>query len=265
MEKGPGRISNLGDMKGTMNRTLLASLLAVSLLGTVVCAQSTTMPTTRPLSGQDPTIAAVKTGKNGPRFLQLHGQYLERAKEGNIDLLFLGDSITENWRRAPKVWKTNYGPMNVANFGIGGDRTQHVLWRIENGELDGIHPKVVVLMIGTNNSNSDAPGPIAAAIEKIVHEIQDKTGAKVLLLAIFPRDRPSDVKNQMSTIKQVNDRIARLDDGKTIRFLDIGPKFLGEDGKLNQKLFSDGLHPNVAGYQVWADAMRPTLDAMMKN
>jgi lysophospholipase L1-like esterase len=248
-----------------MNRTLFTSLLVVSLLQTVVWAQSTTMPTTRPLSKQDPTVAAIKTGKTGPRFLELHEQYLERAKEGNIDLLFLGDSITENWHRAPDIWKTNYDALNVANFGIGGDRTQHVLWRIENGELDGIHPKVVVLMIGTNNSNSDAPESIATAIEKIVHKVQERTGAKVLLLAIFPRDRPRDVNNQMTTIKQVNDRIARLDNGKTSRFLDIGPKFLGEDGKLNQKLFSDGLHPNVDGYQVWADAMRPMLGEMMKD
>jgi len=248
-----------------MNRTFLTSLLAVSLLGTVLRAQPTTAPTTQPLNRQDPTVAAVKTGTNGPRFLQLHEQYVKRAKEGNIDLLFLGDSITENWHRAPDIWKTNYDALHVANFGIGGDRTQHVLWRIENGELDGIHPKVVVLMIGTNNSNTDAPEPIATAVEKIVHEVQAKTGAEVLLLAIFPRDRPSDKNNQMATIRQVNDRLARLDDGRTIRFLDIGPKFLGDDGKLNQKLFSDGLHPNVDGYQVWADAMRPTLEEMMKD
>jgi lysophospholipase L1-like esterase len=248
-----------------MNRTLLTNLLAVSLLAKIVWSQPTTTPTTQPLNRQDPAVAACKTGKNGPRFLRLHEQFVKRAREGNIDLLFLGDSITENWHRTPEIWKTNYDALHVANFGIGGDRTQHVLWRIENGELDGIHPKVVVLMIGTNNANSDAPEPIATAIEKIVHEIRARTGAKVLLLAIFPRDRPRDINHQMATIRQVNHLIARLDNGKTIRFLDIGPKFLGESGKLNQKLFSDGLHPNVEGYQVWADAMRPTLQEMMKD
>ena len=162
------------------------------------------------------------------------------------------------------MWKDNYGTLNAANFGIGGDRTQHVLWRIDNGELDGIHPRVVVLMIGTNNSNSDSADAIAAADTKIVHEIQDKTSAKVLLLAIFPRERKADTNNQMVTIKAVNDQLAKLDNGTTIRYLDIGPKFLSDDGKLNQKLFSDGLHPNVDGYKIWADAMKPLLDEMMK-
>src|SRR5438046_9474603 len=127
----------------------------------------------------------------------MHEKFLQRAKQCNIDLLFLGDSITENWTRAPEIWKQRYEPLHAANFGIGGDRTQHVLWRITNGELDGIHPKIVVLMIGTNNANSDPPERIADAIKKIVDITRDKTGAKVLLLAVFPRERKQDTNNQM--------------------------------------------------------------------
>jgi lysophospholipase L1-like esterase len=248
-----------------MNRTIFLSILAVSLVSNLAGAQPAAAPATQPLSQQDPTVAAVKTGASGSRFLQMHQKFLDRAKQGNIDLLFLGDSITEGWGKAPQVWKDNYEPLHVANFGIGGDRTQHVLWRIENGELDGIHPKVCVLMIGTNNTNSDGAEPIANAVEKIVKEVQEKTGAKVLLLAVFPRERKQDKPEQMETIKQINERLAKLDNGKTIRYLDIGPKFMAADGHLNQKLFSDGLHPNVEGYQIWADAMKPLLDEMMKE
>ena len=154
--------------------------------------------------------------------------------------------------------------MHAANFGIGGDRTQHVLWRITNGELDGIHPKVCVLMIGTNNTNSDPADSIADAIGKIVSIVREKTGAKVLLLAVFPRERKSDVNNQMATIKAINERIAKLDDGKDVRYLDISPKFMAADGKLDQSLFSDGLHPNEKGYQIWTDSMRDLLAEMMK-
>jgi lysophospholipase L1-like esterase len=248
-----------------MIRKIFLGVLTVSVLSTLARAQPAAAPATQPLSQQDPTVAAVKTGANGTRFLQMHEKFLERAKQGNIDLLFLGDSITEGWGKALQVWKDNYEPLHVANFGIGGDRTQHVLWRIENGELDGIHPKVCVLMIGTNNTNSDPADKIAAAVDKIVKEVQEKTSAKVLLLAVFPRERKQDKPDQMETIKQINERLAKLDNGKTIRYLDIGPKFMGPDGHLNQKLFSDGLHPNVEGYQVWADAMKPLLDEMMKQ
>jgi lysophospholipase L1-like esterase len=211
----------------------------------------------------DPTVPAVKTGRGGEAFMQNHEKFIERTKKGNIDLLFLGDSITAGWSKAPEVWKQRYEPLNAANFGIGGDRTQHVLWRITNGELEGIHPKVVVLMIGTNNANSDGPEPIAKAIEKIVNITREKTGAKVLLLGVFPRERAQDKNNQMETVRGINERIAKLDDGKNVRYLDISDKFMA-DGKLDQSLFSDGLHPKENGYQVWADAMQPLLEEMMK-
>jgi beta-glucosidase len=110
-----------------------------------------------------------------------------------------------------------------------------------------------------------APNPSRAASRKSRKSSRDKTGAKILLLAVFPRERDADKNNQMATVKQINEIISKLDDGKTIRYLDIGPKFMSPDGHLNQKLFSDGLHPNAEGYQVWADAMKPLLEEMMKG
>ena len=159
----------------------------------------------------------------------------------------------------------SYEPRHAANFGIGGDRTQHVLWRLENGELDGIKPKVAVLMIGTNNSNSDSAEPIADAIKLIVQKIRAKCpDTKVLLLAIFPRNKPADTPAQLATIAKVNEIIAKLDDGKTVWFLDINKVFLGPEGKVPADIMPDFLHPNEHGYQLWADAMEPKLAEMLK-
>jgi len=251
-----------------MNKHFLRFVAVFAILfGCSIRAADAPTTTTKPASMGPADVAAPKGGTNGPRFLQMHEKFVKRAKEGNVDLLFLGDSITEGWTKAPEIWKKEYEPLHVANFGIGGDRTQHVLWRIENGELDGIHPKVVVLMIGTNNANSDEPAPIAKAIGMIIHDIREKTGAKVLLLAIFPREHTKnyqDPPRTMETIRAVNEQISKLDDGKNVRYLDISKNFETPDGKLDQSLFSDGLHPNAKGYQIWADSMRDLLSEMMK-
>jgi len=210
---------------------------------------------------EDPTVAAPKTGTSEKGFLAKHESFLKRAKEGSIDLLFLGDSITEGWRGAPEVWKKYYEPLHPANFGIGGDRTQHVLWRITNGELDGISPKVAVLMIGTNNVGDNTAESIAKADAKIVQTIREKLPkTKVLLLAVFPRTGA----DRMAKIKAINADLAKLDDGKTVRYLDIGAKFLDAEGNIPKDIMPDGLHPNAKGYQIWADAMQPLLDEMMK-
>jgi len=192
-------------------------------------------------------------------------------------VLFLGDSITEGWGKAPHVWEHYYGKMEPANFGIGGDQTQHVIWRIENGELDGLHPKVVVLMLGTNNAATHTGEEIAAADQKIIAMIRAKIPeTKVLLLAIFPRDARrnpeglitdaaiADAAKRMAAIDRANALLAKLDDGANIRFLDIGEKFLGRDGKIPWTIMPDQLHPTAAGYQLWAEAMQPLLTEMMK-
>jgi lysophospholipase L1-like esterase len=211
-----------------------------------------------------PLVPATRT--NPTNWLARHQGFVAQAKSGGIDLLFLGDSITDGWRtRGSNVWRKSYEPRHAANFGIGGDRTQHVLWRIRNGELTGIKPKVTVLMIGTNNSKDDQPEPIANAIKLIVQGIGSQCpGTKVLLLAVFPRNKTTDTPEQLATNRKVNEIIAKLDDGKNVRFLDINKVFLGPDGKVPKDIMPDFLHPNQEGYQLWAEAMEPTLAEMMK-
>ena len=237
--------------------------LLLTLLTTSVClAQGTN---SQSVAIKNPAIIPA-TRSSPTNWLARHDGFVKQAKAGGIDLLFMGDSITDNWRsRGKAVWEKYYGPRHAANFGIGGDRTQHVLWRIENGELDGIDPKVIVLMIGTNNSGSDSPDEISEAIETIVTVMHQKCPkSKILLLAVFPRNREKDNAEVMDTIHKVNERIAKLADGKMVTFLDINHVFLGPDGKVPKEIMPDFLHPNEHGYQLWADAMEPTLDKMLK-
>jgi beta-glucosidase len=157
--------------------------------------------------------------------------------------------------------------LQPANFGIGGDQTQHVIWRIDHGELDGIKPKVVVLMLGTNNTGGHTADEIAAADKKIVELIRAKIpSTKVLLLAIFPRGPrgTEDFARRMSIIDAANAKLAQLDDGKSVRFLNINDRFLGQDGKIPFSIMPDQLHPNAAGYQLWAEAMQPLLLEMLQ-
>jgi lysophospholipase L1-like esterase len=215
------------------------------------------------------TKASPKLGKDGQpdaRFMKKHEEFLERGKQP-IGVLFLGDSITEGWLGGGKeVWK-RYDQYQSANFGIGGDRTQHVLWRIFNGELANIKPKVTVLMIGTNNLKDDEPDQISEAIETIVAILRNETHTKVLLLGIFPRGSdPNSADTQMfrGKIAKINERIAKLDDGKNIKYLDISKVFLEPDGSISKAIMKDGLHPGAEGYKRWADAMQPTLEEMLK-
>lgn len=210
---------------------------------------------------------------NNAAFFERHEAFLARGKAGPIGLLFLGDSITAGWSRRSEIWEKYFGAHQPANFGIGGDQTQHVIWRIENGELDGINPKVAVLMIGTNNTGGHTAPQIAAANKKIVSLIRTKLpDTKVLLLAIFPRGPRTnregvvidDGVKRMSIIRDVNAELAKLDDGKNVRFLDIGAKFLGADGKIPMEIMPDQLHLSPAGYQIWADAMQPLLTEMLR-
>ncbi len=219
----------------------------------------------------DASVAAPKKGS--ARFFELHESFLKRAKAGPIGVLFLGDSITEGWTKAPHIWDHYFAKYQPANFGIGGDRTQHVIWRIENGELDGISPKVLVLMLGTNNTGDNSAEEIAAADRKIVQLIQERLPqTKILLLAIFPRG-PRKGKDgalepwekKMAIIRAVNADLAGLDNGKGIRFLDINARFMTDDGAAIPKIIMpDQLHPNAAGYQLWAEAVQPMLDEMMR-
>jgi lysophospholipase L1-like esterase len=200
------------------------------------------------------------------RDIPRHKQFLAIAKKGGVEVLFLGDSITEAWEGAGReAWKKAFEPLKAANFGIGGDQTGHVLWRLTEGqELEGITPKVAVLMIGTNNSGRDSAKQIAAGIKLIVKTIKEKSPTtKVLLLGIFPRGAKAetDIRKKLANVNKI---IAKLDDGgKTVKYLDIGAKFLEEDGSLSKSIMPDYLHLSPRGYEIWAEAVTPTLKEML--
>lgn len=248
----------------------LAVLVSVAVAQTPATTPSAVAATATPPAPVDASAPLPKTGST--RFFQLHESFLARGKSGPIGVLFLGDSITEGWSKAPHIWEHYFGKYQPANFGISGDWTQHVIWRIENGELDGISPKAVVLMIGTNNSGYHTGEQIAAANRKIVELIRTKLpDTKILLLAIFPRGprknrdgTPEPWENRMAVITTANAEIARLDDGNMVRFLDINARFLGNDGTIPGIIMPDQLHPNAAAYQLWAEAIQAPLAELMK-
>jgi lysophospholipase L1-like esterase len=204
-----------------------------------------------------------------------HTQLLEKAKRGGIDIYFEGDSITRRWGATdyPELlanWTRNFYGWNAADFGWGADRIENILWRLENGELDGVHPKVIVLLAGTNNVGNTAPpegdaakvADITRGIQAVVRVMQSKAPeATILLTAIFPRN---DNLAVMPTINQINENMAGLANGKTIRYLNINDKLAGADGKLFEGMMNpDKLHPAIPGYQVWADALKPIFTELL--
>ncbi len=215
-----------------------------------------------------PSMPAMKTWQK-ERFEERHRENLARGAAGPIGVLFLGDSITEGWFWGGnrEIWQESFGTMEPANFGIGGDQTQHVLWRIENGELDGISPRVVVLLIGVNNIDYPA-AEIRDGVHAVVRRVREKLPqSRLLLMAIFPTGAdPADpiVADKRRKIAFVNESLAALDDGDRVRYLDLGPRLMGADGALPPSILPDALHLSAAGYRIWADAMGPLLKEMMK-
>lgn len=194
-----------------------------------------------------------------------HNTFSAQAKKGGIDLLFIGDSITQCWTYEGKeLWAQRYAPLKAANFGIGSDRTEHVLWRVQNGTLEGCAPKVVVLLIGTNNIKRDTAPQIAEGVAAILAEIRTRLPqTKILLLGLFPRAETPDDWRRLK-VAEVNTHLAKLDNGKTVFFLDLGPKFIGTDGTLSKGVMHDFLHLTSAGYKIWSDGMAEKLAVLMK-
>jgi lysophospholipase L1-like esterase len=243
-------------MKTHSIRRFTAHLAILALAALPLFARAADAPAT--------TNSAIIPAPRDARWVKRHEGFVAIAKQGDFDLLFLGDSITDNWRGPGKaVWAENFASLKAANFGISGDRTEHVLWRLQNGELDGAHPKLVVLMIGTNNTRTNSAEEIAEGVTAVVKEIETKCPAtKILLLGVFPRGEKPDVSAR-SKIKEINAIIAKLDDGSRVKYLDIGSKFLDPDGTLPKSIMPDSLHPNESGYRIWAAAILPTVHSMM--
>jgi lysophospholipase L1-like esterase len=204
-------------------------------------------------------------------WMKHHDQRKRWCTEQDVDLLMVGDSIVFGWSRVGKeVWKEFYGDRKAVNIGSSGDRTYHMLWHFQNGGLEGMkdrNPKLVVVMIGTNNrgkpeyKGQDTAYGILALLKEIHAQLPE---SKILLMSIFPRgDSPEDpgrVRNQ-----QINRIIKTYADGETVHWLDIGHVFLDEEGMMNRELMPDRLHPNEAGYRVWAKAMEPTIRKLLEE
>jgi lysophospholipase L1-like esterase len=206
-----------------------------------------------------------------PLFLPAHRALLQKRTQGVIDVYFLGDSITRRWQGTDypehkQNWDANFHGWNAANFGWGGDTTQNVLWRLEHGELDGVNPKVVVLMIGTNNvgnvpSHDEAAriDDISGGIRAILNVVRNKAPrAKVILMGITPRNEDGGTA-MMPTIRAINDRIATFADAETVIYINLNDKLADSGGHLFDNVSKDGLHLSIQGYQIWADALKPLL------
>ena len=239
---------------------------------------------TKTLLAKYPDMIAVRAPRMNPGLLPIlnpdfrakHEANLARARQGDVDLLFMGDSITDLWRNAgpagvanppfsgKEVFDKYYGAMKTANFGIGGDTTQGVLYRLRHGEGEGFQPKAIMLLIGTNNVIFGASAAeIAEAVGAVVLELrQHFPAAKILLLGIFPRANPGD--DIRKTVLNANSIMAKLHDGKNVFYLDIGAKFLDADGQIPPDVMSDKLHPNEKGYEIWAEAVKGPLAELMK-
>ncbi len=263
-----------------MKTFLLSKLRIHAVLGIVMvgiaCARAQAPATTAPAASSPAPVApnvaepADVASPNHPtsagHLTTFHNRVLQQIKKDNkMQVVFLGDSITQNWSKAPEVWSKYYGNYDAANFGDGGDYTQHILWRIENGELDGISPKVVVLMAGVNNLYhlKNTPEETAAGIKKIIETIHQKLPqTKVLLVSVLPFNRG--LKDGFAKATATNAIICKFDDGKKTRYLSLSEKFLNPDGTVSKELLKDGVHPGPEGYQIWAETMQPLLLEMMK-
>ncbi len=260
------------------------ALAILTLLGAIavsfsVAAPPSTAPALDPAlnpSGRPNT--AIIPAPQGPgmdrAFIPKHQANVARAKkaaagEAPIDLLFIGDSIMQGWTSGgdwgKDVWEKYYtSQYNVADFAVGYDRTQHVLWRMQNGEGEGFQPKVIELLLGTNNLGPNTPAETIVGEKAVLDDLRQRfPAAKILVVAIFPRGRPTDpIRKDVAT---VNAALSKMADDKNIFFLDIGKVFLNEDGTTNDGLKRDMLHPSAKGYQLWADAVKPTLDKLLKD
>jgi lysophospholipase L1-like esterase len=216
------------------------------------------------VQAQDKKNSAVVPVPRPGGWMTRHKSFNERVAKGNVDLVFIGDSITQGWEgRGRKVWEKYYGKRNAVNLGIGGDRTQHVIWRLQHGNLKGISPKLAVVMIGTNNSGSNTPEEIAEGIKAIIKEVRTRTPkTKILLLGIFPRGKDATDKRRQVNEK-TNQIIEKFADGKNIYYLDIGKNFLESDGTLTRKIMPDLLHPGAEGYAIWAKSIEKEVAKLM--
>jgi lysophospholipase L1-like esterase len=247
-----------------MKIKLPLTLLALAFVGTGFAQ------TANDVIAIDKLLPAPPAGSNSAAYPAPKLDWVVRVKNTNdrarqqadgIRLVFDGDSITDGWQGAGKqVWAQRYGALGAFDFGIAGDRTEHVLWRLEQGQVESLKPKLIALMIGTNNLGKNSNDEIAAGVTAIVKSYQQRCpDAVILLQAIFPRGKnPTDPAR--ARIKAINATLSRLGDEKKVVYVDFGDKFLEPDGSMSPAVMPDYLHPSAKGYQIWADAIQPVID-----
>jgi lysophospholipase L1-like esterase len=244
-------------------RLFALSILTLSAALPFVSQAQTPVPADQPVARAD---------RNS---LIAHTQLLAKAKKGGVDIYFEGDSITRRWGATdyPELlanWKQNFFGWNAGDFGWGADKTQNILWRLQNGELDGVNPKIIVLLAGTNNVGNAVPAgavdakvaDITRGLQAILRTMQTKApAATIVLTAIFPRN---DNMAVMPVIDGINNNLAKLADGKKVRYLNVNDKLADREGKLFDGMMNtDKLHPAIKGYQIWADALRPIFTELL--
>jgi lysophospholipase L1-like esterase len=231
------------------------------------------------LADDAPKNYAINPVPRDAPWMKRHESFNEISKKGGVDLVFLGDSITQGWEgRGKEAWAKAWAPLKAANFGIGGDRTEHVIWRLQHGNFDGIKPKAIVLMIGTNNTGhqgraqKELDGAIynctaeqtAEGVKTIIGILRAKMpDAKILLLGIFPRGADANDKFRQQNVA-TNALISKLDDGRKVFYMDIGKTFLQPDGTLTKEIMPDLLHLSTQGYDLWVQAIESKVRELMK-
>lgn len=239
-------------------------------------SQSDVVTAAGPTSGERPPSTLVPVTQNRDwrtyDWAQRHAACVALMKERQPEIVMLGDSITHFWggepvggrRNGSETWDRLFAGRRVVNLGYGWDRTENVLWRLRHGEFEGVRPKVVVLMIGTNNITLNTPDEIAAGVEAICAEIHQRSSTtRILLLGIFPRGAKPDATR--TRVNEVNQRIARLEGRYGVTYLDLGPRFLEPDATISKEIMYDFLHPSAKGYAIWAEAMAPVLERLVRD
>ncbi len=251
--------ANLLDKDGNILEGVLRDAVHLTGKGFEIWAEAMS-PLLAEMMASDPVSNLTKPAPRDVRWFQrMHAIYVNQTKNKKFDLCLLGDSITQMW--PADMFGKHFGKFHAVNFGIGGDRAENVLWRLENGELAGTSPKVIVLSIGTNNQDTNTAEEVAVGITAVVRSLRTKCPqSRILLLGIFPSpDTPAEKTNAINAI------VAKLEDGKMIRYQDIGSKFLDKEGKLQDGVLGDGVQLTRKGYEIWAEAMNPILAEMMEK
>jgi lysophospholipase L1-like esterase len=268
-------VSQLGKLSFDFNRQFILQHINERARRTQAAAAVTTTAAvaTNPPAPPRPNPAIIPVSRTGNatnrQFL-----VLQRAKDnpGACDIVFIGDSITQGWEGSGRsVWTNYYSGRKCLNFGVGGDRTEHVLWRFEQGQLDGLKPKAAVLMIGTNNSNKNRDGTeqyseaeILEGIQAIIKQIRTRLpDTKLLVLGIFPRSQT--FSTQRGKLLQINQALARAADGQMIHYIDFGSQLVQPDGSISRDLMPDYLHLSEKGYEIWAKAIEPKLKELLAH